>query len=205
MQNDERPMIPLQGSYTREMLQRAVRAMMSRFRLAPWFLGFALVVSVFGVVIVPIQHGEPAWDVLQVSMPGLVFMAILLALFLWIPRASADRQLSTNKLLQEPMNGYVSEKGVYLSTPRSTVDLPWDSLYKATVLDNFILLGGSAVQHYMLPREFFASDEDWRQVCAWAEAKAPKPKDQRLVRRILLWMVIFVVIILLWNVFQTGK
>jgi hypothetical protein len=39
MQNDERPMIPLQGSYTREMLQRAVRAMMSRFRLMPSTVG----------------------------------------------------------------------------------------------------------------------------------------------------------------------
>ena len=204
MQNDERPMIHFQGSYTKEMLQRAVRAMMSKFRMAPWFLGFALVVSLFGVVIVPIQHGAPVGDVLRDSGPGLAIMAAFLAFFLWLPRASADRQLSTNKLLQEPLEGYVSEKGVYLSTPRSTVDLPWDSLYKATVLDKLILLGGSEVQHYMLPREFFASDEDWRQACAWVEAKAPKPKEpQRLLKVFILWIAIFIAVILLWNVFRT--
>lgn len=203
MQNEERPMIPFQGSYTKEMVQCAIRATMAGFRLAPWFLGFALVVSMFGVVIVPIQHGEPAGEVLRSSLPGLVFMGILLALFLWIPRASSGRQLTTNKLLQEPMEGYVSEKGVYMSTPRSTVDLPWDTLYRAKVTDKVILLGGSEVQYYMLPREFFASDEDWRRVCAWVEAKVPKPKEPRLVRLILVWMVIFVLVILLWNFIQT--
>lgn len=202
MQNDERPMIPFQGSYTKEMLQRMTRVVLSKFLKVPWVLGCLLAFFTLYTVI-RILQGAPAGDVLRANGPTLGVLAGLLALFLWILRAGAGRQLTTNKLLQEPMEGYVSEKGVYISTPRSTVDLPWDTLYRARVADRIILLGGSEYQYYMLPREFFASDEDWKQVCAWAEAYAPKPKERKLLKVFLIWIVIFVVVILLWNVFRT--
>jgi hypothetical protein len=69
--------------------------------------------------------------------------------------------------------------------------------------DRIILLGGSDYLYYMLPREFFASDEDWKQVCDWVEAHAPKPKERKFLKALFLWIVIFIVVILLWNVFRT--
>lgn len=198
----ERPMIPFHGSYTKEMLQRMTRAALAKLRKAPWIVGCLLAFFTLYTVI-PILQGAPAEDVLRANAPTLVVLSVLLALFLWIPRAGAGRQLTTNKLLQEPLEGYISEKGVHISTPRSTVDLPWETLYKATVADKIILLGGSEYQYYMLPREFFNSDEDWKQVCAWATAYAPKPKERRFLKVLFIWIVIFVVVILLWNVFRT--
>jgi hypothetical protein len=56
----------------------------------------------------------------------------------------------------------------------------------------------------MLPREFFASDEDWKQVCAWVEAHAPKPKERKFLKVLFIWIAIFIVVILLWNVFRSG-
>lgn len=50
----------------------------------PWLLGFALVVCVFGVVVVPLQRGEPAREVILTALPGLLFISTLLGFFLWI-------------------------------------------------------------------------------------------------------------------------
>jgi hypothetical protein len=201
----ERPMIPFQGSYTREMLQRATRLMLARFRLVPWLFGLMIPICLFGVVIVPIQHGEPARSVILTALPGFLFLTVMLVFFLRMPGSSADRLLKTNKLLQEPVEGYVSEAGIYFSTPHIRLDLSWDRLYKATATESMLLLGISDAQSTVLPREFFASDEDWRRVLAWVEANAPKPPGNRRFWRMILWMVIFVIVVLLWNFFQTGE
>jgi hypothetical protein len=193
-------MIHFQGSFTRETLLRAVRLTMGRYRPLLWIFGVMLVFTLFGTVFVPLQMGAP-FDPVTLTAP-LVFV-ILLGLVLWSPYAAVDRSLKTNKLIQEPLEGYADETGVYFSTPHSRSDLPWDLFHKAVISDTMVLLGQSSAQFYPFPRELFASDEDWRAFQALVREKAPQAKGGgRLVRIFVIWTFIFVVVLLLWAVFR---
>lgn len=197
-------MIRFQGSFTRETLLRATRLMAGSYRRLAWFLGPMILLILFGSVIVPVLNGKP-FDPLALS-PVLI-LAVLLGLILWIPRAGVDRLLKTNKLIQEPLEGYADETGVYFSTPHSRSDLPWEMFHQARMSDSMVLLGQSSAQYYPFPRELFASDEDWSAFQALVRAKAPQPKDggRRKLLSLLLWVAIFIVAVLLWTAFQASK
>ena len=169
-------MIRFQGRFTRETLLRAIRLTMGHYRLSLWFFGVMTVLALFGTVVVPLLDGA-SFDPVSLLMP-LVF-AILLGLVAWSPYAAVDRSLKTNKLIQEPLEGHADETGVYFSTPHSRTDLPWDMFHKAVLSDSMVLLGQSAQQFYPFPREFFASDKDWRAFQALVHEKAPQAKDGR--------------------------
>ena len=196
-------MIRFQGRFTRETLLRGIRLTMRRFRFFLWFFGVMVVLTFFGSVIVPFLRGAP-FDPVALLPP--LALASLLGFFAWIPYAAVDRSLKTNKLIQEPLEGYADETGVYFSTPHSRSDLPWDMFHKAVMTDSMVLLGQSAQQFYPFPRELFASDEDWSAFQALVREKAPRPKEgNRLLRIFVIWAVIFVVVILLWTVFQPSR
>jgi len=199
-------MIQFRGSYTREVLLRALRLTNGKFRPILWLFGAGMVFSIFGVIVVPLQLGAPPETVLGNLWP-LLFFTVMFVLLLWIPRAGVNNLLKTNKLIQEPIEGHADETGVYFSTTHSRSDLTWDLFYQTIVTDDMVLLGQSSAQFYAFPREFFSSDPDWTAFQALAREKTSKAPGQgkTLLQRLLLWMVIFVVIILVWNLFLQGR
>jgi hypothetical protein len=188
--------IPFSGSVNRDNYGRAVRLAIGPGRrskiVTVVFVSLLFAASVVG----PLAAGAsvrpwlPFW--------GLVLIVGLVYFFL--PRLGVKRAIETNKLLQEPIEGAAEEDAIRMTTPSSSITLRWDSFHRMKASADMVLLYQASNLFNMFPREFFGPEEDWQTFRSWALAKAPKPaRKSRPIWTFLLWMVLFFLIILVYN------
>jgi hypothetical protein len=194
--------IPFRGSITQENYLRATRLALRPSRSLAILLGLGAAGLLFAFVVEPLVAGAGVREVL----PFLV-VAPLFAAMAWfvIPR-SVLRALKSNKLLQAPIEGSAAEDAISMRTPTGTATLPWDLFYRVKASENMVLLYQGINVFNMFPQEFFASEEDWRTFRSWALARTPGEPTKnplwRLLRRMVFWIIVFVLILFLYNVFR---
>jgi YcxB-like protein len=192
--------IVFSGSVTRENYLRAVRLATGPNRQAKILLALSGAILFTFSVVLPLAYSQdvsswyPVWGVL----------VVLAFLFFVVPRIAIDRALKTNKLLQQPFEGTAAEDAIRMTTPNSSVTLPWEVFYQVKEAPKMILLYQGSNLYNLFPREFFANEEDWQTFRSWALAKVPsKAKQRSRIWVFLLWMAIFLVIILCYNFFRS--
>ena len=184
-----------EATYTRAA--RNVRAMRKILGL----VGSLLLLSII-VALVPLAHGS--FDPATIG-PVLFFGFMLLFLF-WSARRAAKNQLATNKVLQGPIRGVITEETVQIISDYSTANLPWSVFHFADVRPDLVLLYASISHAHIFPRSFFGSDSEWSTFCGWVATKVPKkPKGSSTFRTVILWAIIVVAVFLLKALFETGR
>lgn len=63
--------------------------------------------------------------------------------------------------LRAGVSGSVGDDGLHLRSPRGTAHVPWGDLTRVLEGTGIVLLYWTPNGFYIVPREFFASDEDW--------------------------------------------
>jgi len=192
--------IAFSGSVNRENYLRAVRLATGPNREAKVTLGIFGALLFAASVVGPLAAGAS----IRPWLPFWGIVAVVAVLFFYLRRVGVNQALKTNKLLQEPIAGSAAEDAVRMTTASSTTTLPWQSFYRVKASPDMVLLYQGANLFNMFPREFFQQEEEWQTFRSWALAKVPgkEPRRRRTLWVLLLWMGIFFVVILLYNVFH---
>jgi hypothetical protein len=122
--------------------------------------------------------------------------------------AAPRKLLASNRLLQLPIRGAVSETGVWTETEHTRSDLPWELFLRRKIGKDIVLLYSSIQAAKVFPREFFTSEEDWQAfvelVRQRVPERAPAGRGGRpgTLKVFVLWLVVFVIVMLVWNYFH---
>jgi len=202
--------IPFRGQIDLAVLRRMNRLVFRPSRRSMIVGGLVVLIILWGVIGVPLTQGDAPSVTFEEMMPFLVFVLFFAGILAYSLFVGPRKILESGKLLQNPISGRVTEHGVRIETPHSQADFPWDVYYKARIGPDLVLLYQSIQISNPFPREFFASDADWQAFVDLVRQRVPlKPKQEqgmgRHVKRFLLWLVIFIVVVLLWNVFNQGR
>ena len=199
--------IPFRGQIDLAVLRRMNRLVFTPSRRSMIVGVLFALFMLWGLVGVPLIQGR-AWK--DVMAPLFILLAIV-GLFAYSIFMSPRRVLESGKLLQDPQTGRITENGVLIETPRSRADIPWDAFFRARIGPDLVLLYQSLQICNVFPREFFASDADWQAFVDLARQHVPlNPRQEqgvsgRRIKVLLLWLTIFIVVVLLWNVFNQGR
>jgi hypothetical protein len=122
---------------------------------------------------------------------------------------SPRKVLQSSKLLQATIMGEAKESGIRIETEHSRSELPWDVFPKRKITKDIVLLYQSIQVTNVFPREFFASETDWQAFVELVRQNVPEGAPQsrgggiaRRLKIFFLWIAIFSVILLLWNMFH---
>lgn len=198
--------IPFRGQIDLAVLRRMNRLVFTPSRRSMIVGGLFAALLVWGLLGVPLTQGGS----LEGLMPVLVFLLLFVGILAYSTFMAPRKILESGKLLQNPVSGRITKHGVRIETPYSQADLPWDVFYKVRIGPDLVLLYQSLQISNVFPREFFASNADWQAFVDLVRQRVPlKPKQEqgmgRPVKKLLLWLVIFIVVVLLWNVFNQGR
>jgi hypothetical protein len=199
--------IPFQGQLNEAMLRRmtlmALRPTRSRFVFI-LFMAFAFL---WGLVIFPWIHGQ-SLDLYGYIPAALIVCGLTYTTLVWGPK----KQLQGTKLLQGPRTGRAGDEGLHLETSYGRSDLPWDVFTRAKIGKQIVLLYTSTVGStvYPFPREFFGSDTDWDGFVGLVRRHVSLTMPKQGLRGrpwlvFLLWLVIFFIVILVWNFSQPSR
>lgn len=192
------------GSYTRDQLVRAYRLAARPGRWVLVLLLVLLAVLVYATLVVPVRHGGS----LLHALPALVVVALFLAFAWLLPRLGAGRTWRTSEAIRQPVSGVITPELVLLRSAYGEARLPWDAFYRVRASDRVVLLYQSAQVSHVLPRELFASEEDWETFKRWALGSVPSdpkggPPRSSVLQLVVLWLAIFAVTFLLWLLFHS--
>ncbi|HEV2853301.1 MAG TPA: hypothetical protein VHC97_10900 [Thermoanaerobaculia bacterium] len=196
--------IPFRGQIDLSVLRRMNRLVLKPSRgvtVTGSIMAFAFL---WGLIGVPLTHGEPLTKVMTPSGLRLLFVGVVAYSLFMGPR----KVLQSGKLLQDPMTGLVTESGVRIETPHSGQN-SWTSSSGPDRPGPGLLYQSIQVCN-AFPREFFGSEADWQAFINLVRQRVPlhppgERKMERLIKVVLLWLVIFIVVLVLWGVFRGGR
>lgn len=177
-------------------------AMTGGRRSAGWFMLIVLSVMLFSFAD-SLGRGHPTWVFL--IFPGL---AVLLAVYTFY---ASKRQAEKDSNAGQVRRYTISDTGIDLASPLVTSHADWSSIGRiAETKTQFLVISPLKVVTHVLPKRSFAGTEQlalFRELAAAHVATIADPGQPGLrpLRIFLLWLVIFIVVILLYNVFQAGK
>ena len=197
--------IPFSGEIDVDILRRTNRAALIPPRKMLLFGVVLVLVGGWGWIS-PMLHGAPvSWDGVG---PLLLFVLVLGGLVGYAVVAAPRKLMASNRLLQLPIRGAVSETGVWTETAHTRSDLPWDVFLRRKIGKDIVLLYSSIQAAKIFPREFFASEADWQAFVELVREHVPERAAAGPGRRFgmlkvfLLWLVVFAVVMLVWNYFH---
>lgn len=171
-----KPMITLQCKLTPEDY---IKANYLHMRPSPWlkYLGMAFLsfFLVFLVSSVPSSVSFATAFIILATMflfYGLFYAFILLAIIPWKVR----RIFSQQKTLQAESETVISPEMMETTSENGTARMRLSDFHKYKVGKDMILLYHSQTLFTMLPRRFFASEEDFKTVLSYLEANLGSPK-----------------------------
>lgn len=191
-------MVQFGGQYTFEQYKDANVALSGVRRPFRWMVWPIALVLILSGLIPMIREGEdPAqW------FPVVVFLG-LVAVFYGFRKRALRESFDTHKLLHRPVSGTADADGVEFVSEYGTSKTPWSVYHQARVTPKTVFLYKSTALALFLPREFFASDDDWNRFIETVRAnvKAPPLAQRRNVLVLLLWVIIFMAVVVVWNSF----
>ena len=171
--------IPLHGQFTEQDLRRSLALMRGRQFTVMWiFLGLVVVCPLVSAIIkIPAGKMEPM--AILVSVLPILFVLILFASFFWMTYRSQPRKLLESPLLRGAISGVVTDEALELRSEQSEAKTKWGAFVQYKMSDHVVLLYQNKAAASIVPRSFFASDEDWQQFQQFIQATVPaKAKTQ---------------------------
>jgi hypothetical protein len=90
-------------------------------------------------------------------------------------RVAFRRQFQTNKVLQAPVNGVVSDEAIVWSVEGlSSMRVPWQLLLKYRASNSLVLVYQSVNQTFYFPRHYFSSQSAWDSFREMVSRKLPR-------------------------------
>lgn len=167
-----------------------------------FFLGFFGLVIVAGLYtfIDSVMRGHPLWGFL--ALPAVPLLCAAFVLF-------TARQQANRDARQERGRRYtIDDSGIAVDSSMATGRMDWSHVWNVAETPKlFLILSPLRIVTHALPKRAFApgQEELFREIVAAhvdsTSAEAVTRKGNRLLKRFLLWCVIFVVVILLYNTF----
>lgn len=139
--------------------------------------------------------GEPLWPAL-VALGLAGFFLLTLGLIEW----SLRRGWKSHTLLREGTRGTLASDGISMEGELGSARVPGDRFYQWAASPSVLLIYQSTALFHLLPREFFATDEDWSAAGELVAARLPSRRQRRRWRRwlsALLWIAVVIVFVIL--------
>jgi hypothetical protein len=199
--------IPFRGQIDVGVLRRMNLTSMTPGRSTLIFFGVFGLLFLLAVITPLFSGGTVSFEGFGTVLLFLLLFAAAIAYSLYVaPR----KVLQSSTLLQSPIQGEVKETGIRVETEHSRSEIPWDAFLKRKIGKDIVLLYQSIQVVNIFPKEFFAGEADWLAFVDLVRQRVPEkaPKNRgggRLsmtLKALLIWMVLFVIVILLWNFFQ---
>lgn len=141
---------------------------------------------------------QPDWILL---LPSVVIAASVVS-----ARIGTKRKFESSKILHETVHYTFSSAGVDNATSTSSGHVAWSNVIRSVETREDFMLFLSLQQAFLIPKRFFPNSEQIDRFRALvARHVQPAPALKRLggpIKTLLLWIVIFIVVILLWNTFN---
>ncbi|MCC9607541.1 YcxB family protein [Blastopirellula sp. JC732] len=108
------------------------------------------------------------------ALPALILLHLAIpALLLWL---AAVYYRTIRRQYQSQVAGIhrkwtITKESLEETTPHEKTEYRWSDVTKLVEYDDRLLMIQNRRDAHCLPRRFFASDDDWRQVLAWAREK----------------------------------
>jgi hypothetical protein len=165
--------IPLHGRYSDEDIEQALALMRGR---AFQVLGILVVVAVIVAsvpYVAPLLSGEAdAVTVLSVVVPPLVVLGAFAFLVRIMPRRQA-RRLRQAPLFRGPVSGRATDEALELESEQSAGRTKWSAFVQYKMSDQIVVLYQNKAAAMIVPRGFFASDDDWQRFRQHVQATVP--------------------------------
>jgi len=157
-------MIPFSGEYTKAQWSRGIRLAMYPKGRALIFrlLGLALCLAVIGALVVSRLQGETVQASRVVRM---LISAGVLGVWAALPYVRAWQAMAQpwrGGRSTPNLRGVVTEQGITSNATRTGAEEKWSTFLQAYLHDDIAVLIGSDGLATILPREFFAGEDDWR-------------------------------------------
>ena len=170
-------MIPFGGTYTKKQWSRGIHLAMypTGWPLVLRLLALALFLTGLGLIVTSLVQGEA-------NVPRLVRLAIpiaLLASWALTPYVRAWREAARpwrNSASVPSLKGVISGEGILSNASAMGVLEKWDTFLRARVRDDLVVLLGTDGLATVLPREFFATEDDWQGFRLMVDFNVVRPK-----------------------------
>ena len=155
-------MIEFEGQYTQAQYRKGIRlAMHPRgVKLALRILAGVLAIADLIVAVIYIIQGEVGWS----RIVRLVFIGVVLGWYAFAPylfaRITSNRPFRTGQG-QPGLKGVAKSEGIEFAAGEAEI-VPWASYLRKHVRDDIVALVSADRQITVLPREFFADENDWQ-------------------------------------------
>ncbi len=169
-------MIEFGGEYTRAQWRRGIHLAMYPTGRALYLRLLALAICLAGVIILGV--GRLQGEALQPAR-ALRTLFTLAALAVWaaLPffRAWRAAEQPWRRSAPRPsLRGVVTPEGIR-SNADAGVEEKWGAFLRARIREDIIVLISSSGLATILPREFFATEDDWRNVRQYVEFNVVSP------------------------------
>jgi len=189
-------MVQFGGQYTFEQFRDAQKALSGLRTPFRWMLVPVLAVLAASFL----TPADAGW-----TAEGIFLLLVLVAVGAWMyfrGRSAGRQNFESNEVLRAPLRGTADESGLEIVSEYSNSRTPWSVYRQVSVASRVVLLHQAADQAIFIPRDFFASEDDWNRFIGIVRenVKAPPPARWRNIVKLLVWMAIFAAVVLIWNV-----
>lgn len=177
---------------------------LATFRQAWWLhlrravLGWQALATVYGLLAAVSLAAALVTRSLAAARPALAIMLLALLLVAWFAW-STRRTWRRREDLHQPISGSLDAEGMELSTSSETSRIAWADLEGWIGTKELLLLVNEKTFH-LLPRELFATADEWNSAQLLVRAAVPAHERQarRALHPVILIAVIAFVLVLLW-------
>ena len=186
--------IKFSGRYTERDFQKGMALMQWRGSKAIGIIATVLLLLQLLMVIFSALFTQGQILTLVAGTIWLFLMLFFLAgFFWWLPMFRA-RQLMKAPLFRGSITGSASDEALEIHSDVSEGRTRWDAFVQYRMSDEVILLYQNNSAASIIPRSFFASDEDWHDFGKLVQTIVPKKPRQGGTRSRLTWLVIIFVV-----------
>ena len=170
-------MIPFGGTYTKKQWARGARLAMhpTGWALVTRLLALAIALAGIGLIVSTLVQGEaPVSRIVRLALaiPVLAYWAVTPYVRAWREAGRPWREFGSVPNLQ----GSVSGEGVLSNASASGETEKWDTFLRVRVHDDMVVLLGASGLATILPREFFATEDDWQGFRVLVDFNVVRPK-----------------------------
>jgi len=170
-------MIPFGGTYTKKQWSRGIHLAMypTGRALVLRLLALVLVLAGAGLIVATLVQGEANVSRLVRLAVGIAFLGYwVLQLYVRAWREAARPWRGS--AAQPSLKGVISGEGILSNASVTGVPETWDTFLRARVRDDLVVLLGADGLATVLPREFFATEDDWQGFRVMVDFNVVRPK-----------------------------
>ena len=198
--------IELNGGFTEQDVRRALALGYPRsYRVIrivlPLFLALPALFSLYSPIQLLVSGDMPLEPMLLfvTFLPAIVSLLILgvFVYLLWLQPLRQARRIQSSPLCQGTFRGVATDEILALHNEAAESAVRWDAYVQYKMSDDVVLLYQNNAAFSMVPRSFFASEEDWQRFRQHVQATVPKeqPRAQPVGRWVIYAVIVVIIIV----------